>query len=66
MRHEREKDTRIRVRDYTWNPREEATRGVVIMRGQYIQVFIPYEKLPQLMQVMLELAEAHANERTTS
>ncbi|WP_126855900.1 hypothetical protein [Kocuria sp. HSID16901] len=59
MRHEREKDTRIRVRDYTWNPREEATRGVVIMRGQYIQCFIPYDEVATYADKMIDLLETH-------
>ncbi|MUN55323.1 hypothetical protein GMA10_08900 [Kocuria koreensis] len=62
MRHEREKDTRIRVRDYTWNPREEATRGVVIMRGQYIQAFIPYQHVAAFSDRMIDLLETYENE----
>lgn len=55
-------DTRIRAQDYTWNPREEATRGIVVRRGQLIQFFIPYTDVPKLAEKLIDLLEDYKRE----
>lgn len=64
MNSRKEQDTRIRAQDYTWNPREEATRGVVVRRGKLIQFFMPYTEVPKLIERLTGLLEDYNHEIT--
>lgn len=62
MNPQKQQDTRIRAYDYTWNPREEATRGVVVRRGKLIQFFMPYTEVPKLIDRLTGLLEDYHRE----
>lgn len=64
MNSRKAQDTRIRAQDYTWNPRDEATRGVVVRRGQFIQFFMPYTEVPKLIEKLTGLLEDYHRENT--
>lgn len=48
----------VEVRPYVWDPQTDPHAGVILIRGQYIKIFIPHEEIPGIADALIDAYEA--------
>lgn len=47
----------LEVRPYVWNPNTDPDVGAIIIRGQFIKVFIPHDELLKVADALVDAYE---------
>ncbi|KHE74833.1 hypothetical protein AS25_03155 [Kocuria marina] len=55
----------LEPRAYLWDPATDPHPGAILVRGQYIKVFIPHEELVRVADALIDIYEEQDREGVT-